>query len=155
MNAFRSIRLALVAALVLSAATARAESDTQRMQGAWRVTSDKQSGEETRQAVDDVFTFSGNECVIKTKAGNEIKGQFQLDEKQKPRQVDVTIEIEGQKMVMQAVYEIKGDKLVCCLARPGDGRPGDLKTKKGDHRRLITLERVQVAKKRGKKPPKK
>ena len=61
----------------------------------------------------------------------------------KPALIDLKTVYQGDKSVLltKGIYAIEGDVLTYCIAGPGQQRPTEFATKKGDGRTLVVLKR--------------
>ena len=67
-----------------------------------------------------------------------------VDPTQNPKTLDIIPERDGAKgQTAQAIYELKGDELKVCLARPGMERPKEFSSKPGSGYILLTFKKVK------------
>ncbi len=130
---------------------AKPESDQERLQGDWEVVKTEVFGKDAPEGevTKGVWTFRGEKLLTKSLQGTVIQSEVKLDEKAKPKTLDVTpIDgPEGEKgKTFKGIYELTGDDLRLCMAGPGLDRPTELKTKEGVHILLFTLKRVKKEK---------
>ena len=114
-----------------------AKKDQEKLQGTWSVVSAEADGTATDEIKNDKLVFAGDKITIKKAGGDEEHVTFTLDTSKKPKQIDINAD---GKMI-QAIYELDGDKLKVCAAMPGADRPTDFTTKAGSNRMLVTLKR--------------
>ncbi|MFO0805480.1 MAG: TIGR03067 domain-containing protein [Gemmataceae bacterium] len=125
------------AALPLVAADEK--SDTDRLQGEWKITSAKMGG---KNAEDDIVgkpvRFTGEKVMFK------LDGTFALGSGKDPKQILLTFAGEpAGRQKFAGIYRFDGAKLVLHIAHPGDERPTDFESKPGTTTMLIVLERVK------------
>jgi uncharacterized protein (TIGR03067 family) len=113
--------------------------------GTWGLTSrevdGKKDGEEEIKDVIATFDGSGT-CTVRR--GDKVigAGNAKLDPTTKPRTVDVAFtEGEHKGKICLGIYEIEGDTLRVCVARPGDDRPAEFSAKGGSGRILVVYQR--------------
>ncbi len=130
---------------------AKRESDQERLQGDWEVVKTEVFGKDAPEGevTKGVWTFRGEKLLTKSLQDSVIQSEVKLDEKAKPKTLDVTpIDgPEGEKgKTFKGIYELTGDDLRLCMAGPGLDRPTEFKTKEGAHILLFTLKRVKKEK---------
>jgi uncharacterized protein (TIGR03067 family) len=112
--------------------------DQEKLQGKWSVVSAERDGQAHDKIKDDKLVIASDRITITKASGNEEPAvTFTLDATKKPKHIDVMVS----GMTMQAIYELDGDNLKLCFARPGAERPGDFTTKAGSERMLVVLKR--------------
>ena len=69
-----------------------------------------------------------------------------MDSTTLPKQIDLVILDADDRLVanIDGIYKVEVDKLVYCLAAPGDTRPDDFAVSKADGRSLVRLRRVSA-----------
>jgi uncharacterized protein (TIGR03067 family) len=111
----------------------QAKDDLEKMQGTWVLASMELEGNpfplkgvRTANYSGDVLTLALDGKVYRT--GSLVT----LDTRQMPKAVN-TWDAEGpfKDKTLPGIYEIDGDKMKVCFARPGDARPTEFTTKKG------------------------
>lgn len=144
--------LALLAALVAAAPfvlAADAEKDSKALQGTWQATTqrrgdDTEAPEKTRRHQ---FVIDGDKFRIVRDGQDHIKGTVKVDATAKPATMDLTItdaaddgDAAGKTCV--GIYELSGDELKWCSARPGaTDRPTGFDTS-GTQYMLVTFTRA-------------
>jgi len=119
--------------------------DLQAFKGAWRLISREADGkkwseEETKDVIATVDA-SGTMSVRRGDKGIGA-GSVKLDPTKKPKTIDASFtEGEHKGKTCLGIYEIDGDTLRVCVARPGDERPADLSAKAGSGHILVVYQR--------------
>ena len=136
------------ASLVALAVELQGKSDKDQLQGTWSVASAVKGGEQMPpdKAATIKLTFKGDEVI--TQSGPEAAkkpGSFKLDERAKPRQIDLTID----GKTGAGIYEIDGDTVRLCFADPDSKatRPTEFKADAGTPHMLMVLRRDKADKK--------
>lgn len=135
----RSRLLILAAGLLVAIVAVKAHaggSDLKKLVGSWVLLhGGKHDGtvvtEEEAKKLNHTMVIVGNVHTVKA-FGKTFKGTHTLDETKTPKTVDF-VHTEGplKGKTFLGIYELKGDDLRICLARPGEPRPTDLSHKKG------------------------
>jgi RNA polymerase sigma factor (sigma-70 family) len=101
------------------------KSDHEKLQGTWVAVSIERAGVKNNDPnLDDYqFTFAGDRVTYRTK-NRKSEGPFRLDPARKPKQINLEL---NQEVVTQAIYELDGNRLKMCWAKPG-GRPAEFDT---------------------------
>jgi uncharacterized protein (TIGR03067 family) len=90
--------------------------EQEKLQGTWSFTELSQGGnkdEEKRAALQ--IVLKENTFTLAAKGGKAaLEGTYVVDPSQKPKTMDITIEKDGEKRTMQAIYELEGDTLKLC-----------------------------------------
>jgi uncharacterized protein (TIGR03067 family) len=106
-----------------SSAQEKAKSDRELIQGTWLAVSGERNGEKLNEFQlknweamvfkDDTFTREG---------GEKKEGTFKLNAEKSPKQIDLMVDVKGQDVTWEGIYELKGDKLKLALApnRPAE-----------------------------------
>ena len=127
-----------LAASFLAAPVPKAETkDEQAIQGTWLIVSAERDG----KPFDEI---KGEKLILKdgnatsTNKGKEEKATYKINPTTKPKRIDFTPEKETKSL--RGIYELTGDSLKVCMAKPGDARPDEF-SGKGEGRLLIVLKR--------------
>jgi uncharacterized protein (TIGR03067 family) len=157
-NSMMKARLLLVAVLgLVVAADEPPGEDMKALQGSWHLSSVEING----TATGDSSAKPGPILVIKTntmallpeaqekgKAAPDkdqdvpVKITFEIDQTKTPKTIDTKTVRKETTVVELGIYELNGDTLTVCMARSGDPRPTDMKTKDGDGRRKFVFKRA-------------
>jgi uncharacterized protein (TIGR03067 family) len=114
-----------------------AKSDKDRLQGEWSMTKMTKRGQEAPNEVVQMFKISfKDDKLVLSIGGNNIECDCKIDDKKKPRQIDVTV---GGKS-LAGIYELDGDKLRLCMS-DNETRPKEFK---GDDVTLMVLKREKA-----------
>ncbi|QDU75314.1 Serine/threonine-protein kinase PknB [Bremerella volcania] len=114
--------------------------DLDRIQGNWGVTSQLVDGEAIdRNWEKDVIYYMVSGYEVDLIGGSEIDhAKFRLDATKSPKTIDIRHE-DG--TVERGIYEVEGESLVICSAKPGaKDRPTSLESKKGSGTTLTRFE---------------
>ena len=74
----------------------------------------------------DTTAYFGNQIYLQAK--------FTVDRTKEPKTIDYFLLGSGQGQTQHGIYELKGKKLMLCFAPPGQERPTDFASKRGDGR---------------------
>ncbi len=134
-------RLAMAVLAVLTACGPALSDDKDKkdkLDGTWIM----ESGERNGQPLpDDVaktlkLTIMGEKLKIEAQ-GNEREGTIKIDAGKKPKEIDITV---GERMT-KGIYELDGDTLKICHARPNGERPTEFSAKEGTNQMMMVLKR--------------
>jgi uncharacterized protein (TIGR03067 family) len=120
-----------------------AKKDQEALQGPWEleqleVSGKKSTAEELKKAGARVV-IAGTSITFKSDSAKEgAKGTFTLDAGKMPRWIDLE---DGKKNKELGIYEIQGDSLKICLARPSNERPKEFAAKAMTDSTLMTFKR--------------
>ena len=111
-----------------------------KLEGEWKVESWEQLGQMLELSAD--WSFKGDKYTLNMGANLE-EGSIKLDTAKKPHTIDLKItggNCAGNDQF--GIYKFDGDKLIVCLAWPGDkDRPTEFKSTADARTILITLKR--------------
>ena len=101
------------------------------MKGKWRTFAVEIAGEALPEELATTNVWDIADGKITTKHPNaNIKGgveeevcPFKIDPTKKPANIDIEVEVAGQKGVTKAIYKLDGDELTVCLYGPEGARP--------------------------------
>jgi uncharacterized protein (TIGR03067 family) len=123
-----------------------AREDMALLQGEWSMV----SGEIDGQAMPEEFlkgaqrVAKGDETTVTIGGMLFMNAKFSVDPAKKPKQIDYQMTGGFTKGKTQlGIYELKGDTVKFCFARPGMDRPTDFTAKKGSGRTLSVWRRVK------------
>src|SRR5207248_8856589 len=100
------IGLTLVAALLSGA-------DPTKLQGVWVYTEYTVGGEKI-DPKQSQLEFKGDKFTCTAKGEEAVTGTYTIDREKSPATMNLTIEREGNKITVPAIYEFKGDVLKLC-----------------------------------------
>lgn len=128
-------RLALAAFCVLSiAADAPDKADLEAIQGTWVLSAMESEGEDVPKEHFKAWTaeYQGNRVTFRDGERVRRRGIVTLDPSRNPKAVN-TWDQDGpyEDRTVPGIYEVDGDTLKLCFARPGDERPKAFTTKDG------------------------
>jgi uncharacterized protein (TIGR03067 family) len=111
-----------------------ARADLDKLQGTWTLVVMEHEGESApaEEFKGWTATYEGNRLTLR--AGEEVRrrGLVTLDAGRKPKAMN-TWDKDGpfEDQTVPGIYEIDGDTLRVCFARPGEDRPREFTTKRG------------------------
>jgi uncharacterized protein (TIGR03067 family) len=138
--------LTLVLCGTTSAQDDAGKKELAQLEGVWQVVSmeeGKQAGADFWKSVKFVFkgnvlTFTGDDALSK-KFG---KITIVVDPATTPRTIDLKFDAFEKGLLLEGIYEIKGDELKLCIrGEPGANRPLEFATKEGTRLVLFVLKR--------------
>ncbi|MCE9530580.1 MAG: TIGR03067 domain-containing protein [Planctomycetes bacterium] len=124
----RTYLVLVVAAVTMAAARTDegAKRDQEKIQGLWGSTEVTSAGKKVDREVR--AEFKGDKVTMIVESGGAYTGTFKLDPGKSPATMDITIDDDGKKRTVPAIYEVKGDELKLCHAfETGDPRPSAFK----------------------------
>ncbi len=125
--------LALVSALLLTA-DAPVDSDLAKLQGTWALVTMEVDGEAVppENFRDWNSNYEGNKLTLRAGETIRRRGVVTLEPSRKPKAIN-TWDQDGpfEDQTVPGIYEIDGDVLRLCFARPGEDRPKEFTTKDG------------------------
>jgi uncharacterized protein (TIGR03067 family) len=145
------LRLALIVVVVI-ACSARAQDgsvkkELARLEGTWDIVRGVERGEATSEYLiqnlkfvfkEDQFTFAGDEILMKKLTKVTVK----IDAGTTPKCIDLKVEAGDLKgLLLEGIYECKGDDLKICVAEEPGNRPLEFESKKGSNRVVFFLKR--------------
>jgi uncharacterized protein (TIGR03067 family) len=147
--------LSLIAGVSLRAAGGDAKAvtgtkDLEAFKGSWTLISHEVDGKKfsEEEFKDEIVTHDGL-GRFSCRRGDRVlgAGTVKLDPTTKPKSIDVTwTEGEHRGKTGLGIYEIDGDTIRVCCARPGGrGRPAEFSAEVGSGRILIVLKRRSLA----------
>jgi uncharacterized protein (TIGR03067 family) len=137
-----------VAGLLIAADSPKADAkkDLDRIQGSWVGASGESSGNALpdEQVKGTKFVLKGDKYSYTVADTYQEEGTLKIDPTKKSKTIDVTI-VEGDDKgeTQLGIYELHGDTLRLCFARPGkdNARPKDFSTNAGNQQLLLVLTR--------------
>ena len=120
-----------------------AEPEFKKLEGTWKVTSMMKGGEEVlvEQLEKVQVVIAGDKVTVKVE-GKDHGLRLTIDASRKPMAVDLGPE-ENTDETVRGIYQLDKDTLKVCFAGPGNERPQEIASKKGQDSALITLRRAQ------------
>jgi len=117
--------------------------DRAALEGKWTIVSGEKSGDKIEgKALEGVITFTKDTIVIKAEETHEMK--FKLDAKVSPVAITMTGEAGPAKdLTAEGIIEVKGDEMKLTYAMPGEKRPTEFGSKKGDKSLSFVLKRMK------------
>jgi uncharacterized protein (TIGR03067 family) len=119
--------------------------DLRAFKGTWRLSAKEEDGKTfSEEEIKDVIGTIDGSGKVSVRRGDKLlnEGTVKLDPTRSPRTIDVTFtdgERKGQMVL--GIYEIEGDALRVCVARPGDERPAEFSAKAGSGHILVVYVR--------------
>ena len=124
---------ALAAALLMTA-DAPADPDLDKLQGTWVMVSMESEGEQVapENLKDSTSEYRGNALTLRKGETVRRRGIVTLNPSRKPKAIN-TWDQDGPfaDQTVPGIYELDGDVLKLCFARPGEERPKEFTTKGG------------------------
>lgn len=135
-------RLILCFGLLLCATATLCQAEDQTlhaaMQGTWLVESLTDNGHQVKVLEGDKFEFTKDKLRVhepREKAIIELAVKLGGTD---PRKL---FDLSAGGRTSQGIYEFREGKLIICFAQPGQARPSEFKSNRGDKRRLYVLTR--------------
>jgi len=119
------------------------EADLRKLDGAWRLIALEQGGKAVGPenfGRNTQWVFSGTTGMFKSGL-RVLECKLKIDPSKSPKWIDLTND-QG-ALLLQGIYELKGDRLKLFLEPPQNKRPTAFKTKEGTEERIQTYERVK------------
>jgi uncharacterized protein (TIGR03067 family) len=104
--------VAVVAGAFLAVGGDTAKPDKEKLQGVWVTTEITSGGKKADLEVR--MEFKGDKVTMTRKGQPGISGTYTIDPDKSPATMDITLEKEGKKQAIPAIYELKGDELKLC-----------------------------------------
>jgi uncharacterized protein (TIGR03067 family) len=119
-----------------------AKKENEQLQGNWSFVHAEHDGH--KSSPDKLkalkLTIGADKLTLRGDKGMEYV--YKTDPSKKPKTIDVTPSDGPDKgMVLQGIYELKGDELKLCLSKPGRDRPTEFVSKENTGLVLIVLKR--------------
>jgi uncharacterized protein (TIGR03067 family) len=133
----------LAAGLMLAADAREAKDDHARIQGAWTVISGERGGkqEPAAELKSSSVVITRDRITVRHKDRAE-EMAYKLDPSTKPGHIDLTMIAGPDKdKTAHGIYELSGDQLKICFARPGQERPTGFSTKQNSDQMCFVLKR--------------
>ena len=131
--------------LFLSAATAQEAKKEASIVGEWNGEKAVRGGKERpvpEGGVIFTFTADGKFSVNEGKRGEKDVGEYKVDAKKNPPEIDITAPKEERKML--GIYKVEGNTLTLCFSDDKDaGRPTKFESPDGSRTMLITFKRAK------------
>jgi uncharacterized protein (TIGR03067 family) len=118
--------------------------DKDLIQGSWTLVSGEKDGEQPPEEIKMLkITFKDDKITAATSKDTH-EGKFKLDPTKKPRQLSLSMSINGQDKEIPGIYELDGDNLKLCIP-DGDGSdaPKEFTGKQGSKQVLLVLKRAK------------
>ncbi|HZT81824.1 MAG TPA: TIGR03067 domain-containing protein [Gemmataceae bacterium] len=145
----RGIVVALPAVLLLAAAAPRpdpARQEKEKLQGTWVVLQLLEGGQSPpADVVEQIrLTFRGDKLLTRERREKQPEEQtYKLDPTRNPKRIEITPAAGPNKgQPFPGIYELEGDAMRICLARPGQQRPTQFLSPRGTDLILMVLKRA-------------
>jgi uncharacterized protein (TIGR03067 family) len=143
------MRVAGVATVIFVALAVQGDADAikkemAKLEGEWSMVSGEIDGTAMpKEYLKDAKRVAKDGETTVTIAGRTfMKAKFTVDPTKKPKAIDyVFTEGPNKDMKSLGIYEIDGDTVKFCFAKPGKDRPADFTTKEGSERTLSVWKR--------------
>jgi uncharacterized protein (TIGR03067 family) len=147
----RALMALTVGCLFVASASLQADDDAkkdlQALEGTWRIEKVTQDGTAAPEGSLKQLTMTIKDAKYSVSAdGKEVEtGTIKLDPSKKPKAIEFDIASGNDKGKTQlGVYELKGDTVTFCMARPGaKERPSELASTKENRTILTVLKRAK------------
>ena len=147
-----ALAAALAAALLVAADTPKddagkkepaGQKDLDRMQGTWSAVSGERDGNKAPETELKQFKIVIKDDKMTLLVGEPTElATFKLDPAKKPKAVDLDLQAGQDKgKTAHGIYDLEGDTLKICMAKPGKDRPTEFTTKAGSDTTLLVLKR--------------
>lgn len=132
----------LVAFVYMASAGAARGDDAMAIQGTWDVVAWKSNGDKRPLGYQivigkDTVTFKRGDKVITPVP------KYKVDSTATPKQLDMTLEMDGKTLLSAGIYVLEKDSLKLCYGLPGAPRPKEFKTVSGDGQAVVELKRAR------------
>jgi uncharacterized protein (TIGR03067 family) len=122
------------------------QADTQSIQGTWKFVSVEYEGQPNPKKIGDTITFMKDRIMFDQSGIDAAKIHdmtFKLDAATKPKEIDMITKMGKKVFSWKGIYELDGNTLKYCIAKPDRPRAKDFATGFRNGRTLSVLERVQ------------
>lgn len=143
--------------VVASAGGDDAKKELEKLKGTWKLTSEVDSGQQIPpDAMGEIFVFNGDNVVNKVGAKVTDEFQIKLNPAKSPKEIDLIPLKEPNKGVPSpGIYKVEGNKLVICVNfAPGSKRPTGFDSNQTNRNIILTMEKMEGAKKEKEKDAK-
>ncbi len=111
-----------------------AQTDLEKLQGTWYLTAKESDGEQAlaEDIQGETVVYEQNHVTLRSGDRVRKRGIITLDATRKPKAMN-TWDRDGpyEDQTIAGIYELEGDTLKVCFARPGEERPREFTTKSG------------------------
>lgn len=115
--------------------------DLELLQGCWRVTTLQMDGRSVAVPGNASVVIKGNRFTT-SGMGADYKGTLEIDDSTRPSRLDMKFTAGPEKgKTNPAIYKLKGDTWIMCIATHGPSRPRSFATRSGSGFALETLSR--------------
>lgn len=116
--------------------------EQEKLQGTWQVLRQEYDGND--EAFQETkLVFSADKIVVKDKQGEKAM-TYKLDPSMQPKNIDLTMEVQGKKTELTGIYLLNGETLKICASDKGQARPTEFVSPKGSRLTLFVLRRVKT-----------
>jgi uncharacterized protein (TIGR03067 family) len=123
------------------AASEANKKELDKLQGVWRLQARQDEGrdDKPRELGSMTVTITGNKFKS-VEDGETTEGSLAIDAGKKPAAVDM-VPSRGKEEKLLGIYQLEGDILKVCYARPGADRPTEFATKEKSRQVLLTFKK--------------
>lgn len=124
----------IMTAALFVAADGQAKADLDRLQGTWVLVAMEHEGDESPADAFEGWTaeYRGNQVTLRAGDNTRRRGIVTLDPERNPKAIN-TWDKDGpyEDQTVPGIYQLDGDTMKLCFARPGEERPTEFTTKRG------------------------
>jgi uncharacterized protein (TIGR03067 family) len=123
----------------------QARTDRELLLGTWEVTASVINGESAPadELLNMVIVFTPDLLKTRTLKGTD-RQKYKLDPARTPKEIDLNSpdpDAPAEVTHFEGIYDLNGDSLRICLAKPGTPRPGQFTAPAGSERFIVVLQR--------------
>ena len=129
-------------------ATNAPAADLAAIQGRWRLTAGERDGAAFTPEfmTNSTRVATGNQTTVTIRGQLIMKARFTLNPAKRPKEIDYDVSGGPYSGAIQwGIYEITGDEVKFCFSTPGEKRPANFKTQKGDGKTVSVWTREKPA----------